>query len=170
MLAVPLLVLVVGGCANGFSLRREVPVPDVPINVTVAPGDDVLRPQQRAVEATPHTAAALQPQGRTAEALDTTTAAERAAATTTPSAGGAALGQTLAGLGPPGEQGFWLRTGLVDRVRQGRVEAAGGSSVAVELRPSGSAPGSGSQISLSAMRALGVPLTQLVQLTVHATD
>ncbi|MFN3954638.1 MAG: D-galactarate dehydratase [Pararhodobacter sp.] len=115
-------------------------------------------------------AAPLRPQGRSADALDTTTAAERAAAAATPRSSATALGETLAGLGAPTEPGFWLRTGLVDRARPGRVEAASGAGVAVELRPSGNAPGSGSQISLAAIRALGVPLNQLVALRVFTTD
>lgn len=50
----------------------------------------------------------------------------------------------------------------------GRVETAAGRSVGVELRPSGREPGAGSQISLSAMRALDLPLTALATLRVHA--
>ena len=51
-----------------------------------------------------------------------------------------------------------------------RVVSAGGESVAVELRPSGREAGSGSQISLAALRALGLSLTQLAPLTVYALD
>ncbi|MCC5992166.1 MAG: D-galactarate dehydratase [Rhodobacteraceae bacterium] len=95
-----------------------------------------------------------------------------AAATTTPAAqpvaAPGALGTTLAGLGSPTEGGLWLRTGLVTRVAQGRVVVPSGQSVQLELRPSGQAPGSGSQMSLAAYQALGVPLTQLVRLQVFA--
>ncbi len=137
------------------------------MSVTVDPGDEVTRPARRA-GGTP--AARTRPQGRTAEALDTTTAAERAAATADAAARGTALGETLAGLGAPTEPGFWLRTGLVDRPRSGRVETASGARVALELRPSGNAPGAGSHISLAAMRALGVSLAELVTLRVFALD
>ena len=102
---------------------------------------------------------------RTAETLDQTTAAERAAATA-PGAGGAPLGETLASLGNPAEGGFWLRTGLVTDARQGRVVTQGGATVQLELRPSGNAPGAGSQLSLPAFRALDLPLTDLPRLTV----
>ncbi|MCC5971623.1 MAG: D-galactarate dehydratase [Pararhodobacter sp.] len=169
---IPLLVLVLSGCGAGFSLRFAPPAPEVPVSVNLEPGEDVVRPAAR-----PGTDGARQPAttmralGRSAAALDTTTDTERAAATEVASGpSGAALGETLAGLGPPTEPGFWLRTGLVDRTRQGRVETAAGASVRLELRPSGNAPGSGSQISLPAIRALEAPLTQLLPLTVFALD
>ena len=103
---------------------------------------------------------------RTASALDTTSAAQRAQALTIPATGGTALGQTLATLGSPTEQGFWLRTGLVTRVQPGRVILPDGRGVAVELRPSGQPAGAGSQLSLAAFRALELPLTQLVTVAV----
>lgn len=93
---------------------------------------------------------------------------ESAAPAAQPAAAPGALGTTLASLGSPTEGGLWLRTGLVTRVVQGRVVAPSGQSVQVELRPSGQAPGSGSQMSLAAYQALGVPLTQLVRLQVFA--
>lgn len=161
-------VIVLSGCAGGFSLRPAPQAPDVPVSVVDAPDADVMRPAPR-----PGTGARatgpLTPQGRSADALDTTSAAERAAAAR-PAAGGRALGETLAGLGAPGESGFWLRTGLVSNTTAGRVVSAGGESVAVELRPSGREAGSGSQISLAALRALGLSLTQLAPLTVYALD
>ncbi len=139
------------------------------INVTEGPGEDVLRPAAR--PGGPAAAAPLRPTGRTADALDRTTEAERAAARAAAARpGGAALGETLAGLGAPGEGGFWLRTGLVREARQGRVVAPSGESVGLELRPSGREPGSGSEISLAALRALDLPLTQLATLQVFASD
>lgn len=75
------------------------------------------------------------------------------------------LGTTVASLGAPTDPGLWLETPLVAAPTQGRVEY-NGQTVAVELRPSGGEPGSGSQISLEAMRALGAPLTGLPELTV----
>jgi len=159
------LVLVLAGCAGGFSLRPAPQEPEAPVSVIFAPDEDVLRPVSRPDSS----AAALRPQGRSVDALDTTSAAERTAAASAPS-GGRALGETLAGLGSPAEGGFWLRSGLVRETRAGRVVAADGTAVAVELRPSGREAGSGSQISLAALRALGLPLTQLAPLTVFALD
>jgi len=160
----PLLVLALSGCAGGFPLRPAPAEPEVP--VIFAPDEDVLRPASR-----PGTqaAAALRPQGRSVDALDTSSAAERTAATSAPS-GGQALGDTLAGLGSPAESGFWLRTGLVSDTRAGRVVGADGTAVALELRPSGREAGAGSQISLAALRALGLPMTQLAPLSVFALD
>ena len=129
----------------------------------MSPDATTLRPAPR-----PDRSAALPGTtgARTASALDTTSAAERAQALRTAAPGGTALGQTLATLGSPTEQGFWLRTGLVTRVQQGRVTLPDGRGVAVELRPSGQPAGAGSQLSLAAFRALEVPLTQLVTLRV----
>ena len=78
------------------------------------------------------------------------------------------LGTTVASLGSPTSPGLWLETALVAEPTSGRVEY-NGQTVTVELRPSGGEPGSGSQISLEAMRALGAPLTGLPELTVYGS-
>ncbi|PYE85393.1 D-galactarate dehydratase [Pseudoroseicyclus aestuarii] len=104
----------------------------------------------------------------TAEQFDTTSAEDRAAATQAPAEGAQRLGTTVASLGAPTEPGIWLETPLVSAVTPGRVEAAGGASVNLELRPSGGSAGSGSQISLAALRLLELPLTSLPELTVFS--
>ena len=107
------------------------------------------------------------PTARTVEQFDTTTAEDRAAATASaPTSGERRLGTTIASLGSPTEPGIWFKTPLVSAVVQGRIEYQG-TSVNVELRPSGGAAGSGSQISLAAMRLLGAPLTGLPEVTVY---
>ncbi|MGI3186625.1 D-galactarate dehydratase [Nioella aestuarii] len=78
------------------------------------------------------------------------------------------LGTTIASLGDPTQPGLWLETPLVTSEILGRLEAENGSSVEVTLRPSGGAPGSGSRISIMAMQALGLGLTDLPTLTVIA--
>ena len=78
------------------------------------------------------------------------------------------LGRTVASLGNPGEPGLWLATPLVSAVGPGWVRVGAGPAVAVELRPSGGAAGSGSRLSLTAFQALGVPLTSLPELEVLA--
>lgn len=98
-----------------------------------------------------------------AEVLDTTTAEERAAALATPAASGERdLGRVVVTLGPPAEQGIWLRTALVSTVVQGRVETAAGKSLAVELRPGTG----GALLSLAAFQALGLSLTDLPEIRV----
>ena len=59
-----------------------------------------------------------------------------------------------------------METPLVAELVMGRVEHDG-NSVNVELRPSGGESGSGSQISLAAMRLLEVPLTDLPEILVY---
>lgn len=168
-------VAALSGCGDGFRLpfgdRASQPPPGPEIAVAV-PGEDTVRPQMRPGSTlSPLAAPRPAPGGaQRPETLDTTTDAERAAARAaaeTP-AEGASLGETVASLGSPAEQGIWLRTPLVDAIRPGRVEVAGGARLAVQLRPSGGAPGSGSQLSLAAFRALGLPLTALPVLVVYA--
>ena len=137
---------VLAGCSGlPFGLGREAPVAAVE-----------TRPVQRPV---------APPAGaRTAAALDTTTAAEKAEALAAPGvAGERALGVVKVSLGAVAEPGFWLRTSLVSAPGKGRVEVAGGASVAVDL-----IPGAGSgQMSLAAYRALGLSLTGLPEVTVY---
>lgn len=101
----------------------------------------------------------------TVDQFDTTTAADRAAAIAPVAVSDVSLGVTVASLGSPAEPGIWLKTPLVTAVSAGRVIYQG-KSVNVELRPSGGAAGSGSQISLAAMRLIEAPLTSLAELTV----
>lgn len=107
------------------------------------------------------------PNARTVEQFDTTTAQDRAAAVAAPSGGERRLGTTIASLGSPTDPGIWFKTPLVSEITQGRVEY-NGNSVNVELRPSGGAAGSGSQISLAAMRLIEAPLTGLPEVVVYA--
>ena len=105
----------------------------------------------------------------TADEFDTTSEEDRAEALTVNPApsGEQSLGTTQASLGSPADPGIWLKTPLVTELTQGRVEYQG-QSINIELRPSGGEPGSGSQISLPAMRLLEVSLTSIVELTVFA--
>ena len=103
---------------------------------------------------------------RTVEQFDTTTAEDRAAAVATPAAAtSTALGTTIASLGSPADPGIWIKTPLVSELSMGRVEYQG-NAVTLELRPSGGPAGSGSQLSLAAMRLLEAPLTGLPEVTV----
>ena len=100
-------------------------------------------------------------------ALDTTSAAEKAEASK-PDTGGAKLGTTIASLGDVAEPGFWLKTPLVKTAGKGRVEyPATGKSAQVDLIPIPGEPGAGSRISLSAMRLIEAPLTELPELVVY---
>lgn len=107
----------------------------------------------------------------TAEEFDTTTPEQRTAALVPPAiegAGDGLLGTTIASLGDPAEAGFWIRTPLVTEPASGRVVyAVSGRTVQVQLIPSGGAAGSGSQVSLAAMRLLDAPLTELPELVVY---
>ncbi len=125
------------------------------------PGADDVRPVQRPSETVGSgQTGAIGGLGQSAESLDTTTKEERIAATQT---GGAktALGETVASLGDPTQAGFWLKTPLVSSEGSGSVEAPDGTSVQVTLIPIEGAASAGSRLSLAAMRALGLGLTDL---------
>lgn len=103
------------------------------------------------------------------EAYDQSTAAEKAAATATPAATARRLGETVASLGNPTEQGFWIKTPLARAAGKGRlVDPASGKSVNVDLIPLPGPESGGSQVSLAALQMLGVPLTGLPRLEVYA--
>lgn len=108
------------------------------------------------------------PTAVTVEDFDTTTEEDRAEALEAPEPEGEVrLGTSIASLGNPADPGIWLETPLVDELKPGRI-AWQGNSVNVELRPSGGAAGSGSEISLAAMRLLTAPLTDLPEIEVFA--
>jgi hypothetical protein len=151
LLPAALACLSLSGCALWPLGAREAPPPP-PVTEAAAPAP-ALRP----------------PAGRTAAALDTTTPEERAAAVAPAAAAARLLGTTLASLGDPAAPGFWMATPLVTAPAPGQVRhPASGATVRLELRPSGAAPGAGSQLSLAAFRALELPLTALPELEVRA--
>lgn len=78
------------------------------------------------------------------------------------------LGQTVATLGDPTRPGLWLKTPLVRVQREGQITSDSGASIDVTLIPTRGEPGSGSRISLAAMQALQLQLTDLANLTVIA--
>lgn len=105
-----------------------------------------------------------------ASAMDIASDAERAAALKPINQdAGQLIGVTVAALGNPAMTGFWLKTSLVDAETNGRVlNAVNGTGVNLTLIPLQAA--SGSQLSLSAMRALGTELTKLIELKVYRRE
>jgi len=77
------------------------------------------------------------------------------------------LGSTIVSLGAAGEPGMWLKTPLVDREQKGRVYH-NGLWLAVTLIPIEGEATAGSRMSLAAMRALELPLTELTEVRVTA--
>ena len=133
-----------------------------------APIDPFVASEEVPAELTPETAAPPPPPAaRTAEALDTTTAEQRAAATAAPAEQGRVLGRTVVSLGSPTEPGLWLKTPLVDAETQGRVTVPGTErSSLVTLLPLDGPATAGSQMSLAAMRLIGLTLTDLTEVEV----
>ncbi|APG46419.1 hypothetical protein [Phaeobacter porticola] len=85
-----------------------------------------------------------------------------------PVASGGYTGQasTVASLGDPSQPGLWLETPLVGSAQQARVRSPKGTEVTLTLRPIAGDASAGSRLSIDAMRALGLPLTELVELQV----
>lgn len=145
---------------------------DIPASDTTGVDQNDVTPEEEQVEvAMPIAPPAPATNARTVEQFDTTTAQDRAAALDAPQADDIAseqdLGVTLATLGDPTDPGIWIKTPLVNAIVQGRAEYQG-ASVNLELRPSGGASGSGSQISLPAMRLLNAPLTGILEIHVFS--
>lgn len=107
------------------------------------------------------------PAAAKAEAYDQTTKEEKAAAVAPVKTGEQKLGSTVASLGNPTEQGFWIKTPLVKTAGKGRLAVpATGKSVNVDLLPLVGGASGGSQVSLAALQMLGVSLTGLPRLDV----
>jgi len=163
------LVLTLAGCAGGMpdlrnggllkGLKRD--RGNDPVQTAPTTGS-VPTPMQETIALPPEDAV-------TVEDFDTTTSAQRdAALVDAPAANDGRIGTTVASLGDPGETGFWIKTPLVSEQTSGRVVyVRSGRSVQVQLIPSGGANGSGSQVSLAAMRLLDAPLTELPELVVY---
>ncbi|MDX1781252.1 MAG: hypothetical protein R3256_08025 [Thalassovita sp.] len=78
------------------------------------------------------------------------------------------LGTTVATLGDPAREGFWIETPLVAEPGKGRVRyPANGREVRVDLIPIAGAVTAGSRLSLGAMRLLDAPLTGLPEVEVY---
>ncbi len=125
----------------------------------------VIAPDEAAEETVP---VAVGAGGATADTLDTTTEAEKQAVTSVSVPTSGLLGETVASLGDPTKPGFWLKTPLVKAETEGRIERDGGAVAQVTLIPLDGEATSGSQISLSAMRALDFSLTDLAVLKVYS--
>lgn len=109
------------------------------------------------------------PSARTVAELDTTTAKQKAAAAKPGASGEKKLGDTVASLGDPTDPGFWIKTPLVKAEADGRiVNPANGKSARVRLLPLAGPASAGSQVSLPALRLLGVSLTDLPTLEVYS--
>ncbi|MFW8592582.1 hypothetical protein [Cribrihabitans neustonicus] len=89
---------------------------------------------------------------------------EDGADSSAPSFSGSA--STVASLGDPSAPGMWMETPLVKTEQQARVRSARGSEAVVTLKPAEGAVTAGSRLSIEAMRALGLPLTELAKVQV----
>lgn len=165
--------LALGGCGANILGKRFARPPEVaecdgskePCLEVLVPDDTTIRPKHRGGTTAAAGAGEGFVEGKRPDEIDKTSAKDKAAALEAPSGGEKELGRTIASLGDVAQQGFWLKTPLVKTQTEGRVVwADNGNSVNVMLLPKDG--DGGSQISLAAMRALGVPLTALTELIV----
>lgn len=73
---------------------------------------------------------------------------------------------TVASLGDPSVPGMWMETPLVATEQQALVRSDRNTQVVVTLKPLAAGASGGSRLSIGAMRALGLPLTEVVELQV----
>lgn len=173
-ISLPVLVLALAGCEMRMPKFGRRPPPVIEVEVcdptkslcpeVLTPDEDTVRPQYRKGGETGD----AQIEGTDSDALDATSDSEKAEALEAgESSGEMELGRTIASLGDVTQQGFWLKTPMVIKQSDGRIVwADNGNSVNVTLIPKQGESTSGSQISLAAMRALGIPLTALPELIV----
>ncbi|WP_083099104.1 hypothetical protein [Pseudophaeobacter leonis] len=73
---------------------------------------------------------------------------------------------TVASLGDPALPGMWMETSLVSTEQVALLRSSNGKEVRVTLKPASGSSSSSGRLSISAMRALGAPLSELVALEV----
>ena len=73
---------------------------------------------------------------------------------------------TVASLGDPSVPGMWMETPLVAAEQQALIRTSRNTQAVVTLKPIPGAESGGSRLSISAMRALGLPLTELAEVQV----
>ncbi len=134
------------GCeqVSGVTDRLVRPADPEPVAAEAATGDPLVAPM--AIEDVPET--------ETAAAGDPVPV---------PTSGQTAT--TIAALGDPARPGAWMETPLVTAERAGQVHF-GDKGVNVTLIPAGGPATGGSHLSLEAMQALGLPLTELTEVKV----
>lgn len=78
------------------------------------------------------------------------------------------LGVTVASLGDPAREGFWIETPLVSTPGKGRVTyEKSGRTVKVDMIPIEGPATAGSRLSMAAMRLLDAPLTGLAEVKLY---
>lgn len=111
---------------------------------------------------TPASAGATEPAFEPAPQVESAEVAPSAA--DAPSFVGSA--STVASLGDPSLPGLWMETPLVAAEQRALIRSNRNTQVVVTLKPVVGAETSGSRLSIGAMRALGLPLTELAEVQV----
>lgn len=77
------------------------------------------------------------------------------------------IGATVASLGDATQPGIWIKTPLVTAPQRGMIVTASGATVEADFIPLMASDTAGSQISIAAMLALGLSLTDLPVVTLE---
>ena len=167
------LVFALGGCAQLSRIANRdggAPAPDAAASAAgAAPEAPAAAPPEVAPETPEEVQAVVSAPppaagANTAAALDTVSDEQKAAAQSV-TEGGNRLGEVTASLGDPTEGGLWVKTALVSSTQPGRIEnPANGQSGLVELRPGDG----GTTLSLSTMRLLEIPLTDIPTVVIYS--
>ncbi len=156
------LVFIASGCALADKFKRKTTTDKIAETNLATP--DTIRPVMRASDRPE-----LKNTGQitVAEAAKVTDVELKAAVAKPVARPERDLGNTVAGLGMIDKTGFWLQTPLVKSKVEGRVVyLKTGNSINLILIPNGAVAGSGSQISIAAMKVLGIPIVDLAELRV----
>jgi hypothetical protein len=101
-----------------------------------------------------------------AAALNTESGTGTASAAVGSGAGFQRRASTVASLGDPSIPGMWMETSLVRAEQVALLRSSNGKEIRVTLKPASGSSATSGRLSISAMRALGAPLTELVELEV----
>ncbi len=156
---VPLCCIALAGCTGTFPGLQST----APATETVDPVIDPAVPMSTSPMAS---TTAMSPQARPAD-LKIADPVEEEVQTTElppppkPEVKPTSFGTTVATLGDPTEGGIWIKTPLISSRQKGRIVAANGKEVVADLIPLEGPSTAGSRMSLQAMQALGLALTDL---------
>ncbi len=162
---VPLCVLSLAGCTGTFP--GLAPQPETPNVVETAPSQvvdpNVIDPNAPLSTSPQASTTAMSPVARPADLKIAQPVVEKTELPPPPKpvVTNDTLGTTVVSLGDPTQPGIWIKTPLVKSGRKGRIVAPSGKEVVADFIPLGGPVTAGSQISLQAMQALGLSLTDL---------
>jgi len=156
---VPFCLIALAGCTGTFPGVQTT----APVTETVDPVIDPETPMSTSPQAS---TTAMSPQARPADLKIAEPFVEEVQTAELPpppkpEVKPTSFGTTVATLGDPTQPGIWIKTPLISKRQKGRIVAANGKEVVADFIPLDGPATAGSRMSLPAMQALGLALTDL---------